>query len=453
MHSVLFAVLAVMSDSSGKPMEPAALIAELGSPRFAQREAAEIALGRLGRAALPALRSVLTSRDPEIRTRATVLMNKIEGTLLVEPTLIDFDFQDVPLADVLTAINQQSGLKLVLNPPIPAVWADRRVSVRTNSPQPFWKAIDTLCAAAQLHYLLGGPNELDGGEAGIALYDGFASSQGRFDDQGPFRIQLASMHYQSEVHLTVDRASGPDLPVSDPTLRTLAVPSTQFFLQMLVGAEPRLMIAPDGPVKVLEAIDDQGQSLVVPSRGEMIRHESGYFGVSSSPLVHVRADLNATHKPGNRLKRFRGLIPLVVSSRKSEPMIVSLIGSTNKTFEHHQTALTVGEFRPSQGDQPAALELSIKVARDASTRSLDWEEDSLGDARTMISPQRLEILDVDGRSIHWFPSSSFNDGERANVTLTFLDVRGPTQPITIRYHEIIRDRIEVPFEFRDLPMP
>ena len=58
---------------------PADLVARLGSPRFAEREAAAESLKRLGRPALPELRKARSASDPEIRLRASKVRDEIES--------------------------------------------------------------------------------------------------------------------------------------------------------------------------------------------------------------------------------------------------------------------------------------------------------------------------------------------------------------------------------------
>ena len=446
----------VLGGSSPEASDPIALTADLGSPRFVRREAAEILLGRLGRVALPALRAALTDKDPEVRTRASVIVRRIEGGLLVEPTMVDLDFDDVPLTDAVATINKQSALKLTTTPEIPALWATRRLSVHSDGSIPFWKAIDVLCEAGQLHYVFGGQSDFEHGDSTFALYEGFASSRGMFHDQGPFRVQLASLHYQSEVHLSTEhpgtRKAGPGGTLPNDPSKAKNLSSKQFFLQLLVGAEPRLSLAPAGPIKLLEAIDGRGRSLLIPTRGEVVHHESGYLGVNPSPLVHLRVDLAYPEESNARLKKIRGTIPLVVSTRRPDPLEISLTDAANKTFTQNNVKVTVGEVRVGVPDQAATIELSIKVGDDQARRA-EGEDNEVAEIRSVASPQQLEVLDADGRMIPWFPSSSFFNGEEAKLTLTLLDRGVPVVPTSIRYHGVIRDQTEVAFEFRDLPMP
>src|SRR5262245_50845387 len=135
--------------------DPIALVAQLGSVRFAQRESAAAALERLGRQALPALRSARDVKDPEIRSRASALITKIEGELLTKPTMVALDYQDQPLAEIVKSIGDQSGVKMVLYPEQIVALQQKRVTLQESAPLPFWKALDRLCETAQLQYNFG----------------------------------------------------------------------------------------------------------------------------------------------------------------------------------------------------------------------------------------------------------------------------------------------------------
>src|SRR5438128_1515695 len=52
-------------------------VEELGAPRFEEREAATDLLWKAGPAAEAALAQAAKSNDPEVRTRATALLNKL----------------------------------------------------------------------------------------------------------------------------------------------------------------------------------------------------------------------------------------------------------------------------------------------------------------------------------------------------------------------------------------
>src|SRR4051812_47966269 len=96
------------STTDGPPTPPPSSewIKQLGSDREDVRAAAETALGRRGRDVLPLLRVATDSRDTAIRSRALALIARIEGTLLLSPTMVALDFQDRPLAEVVATIGR-----------------------------------------------------------------------------------------------------------------------------------------------------------------------------------------------------------------------------------------------------------------------------------------------------------------------------------------------------------
>ena len=175
---MLGATLALAVFAYGVPgsSDPSALVVQHGSPRFELRESAEADLARLGRLALPALRAAKDSKDLEIRLRVTALLARIEVSLLVEPTLVALDFQDVPISQAIRTINEQTGLNLTIGSGGDAAAGERRLNLRTTEPLPFWKAIDALCEAGQLHYLAQAvPSPFGQREGTLPLYDGIES--------------------------------------------------------------------------------------------------------------------------------------------------------------------------------------------------------------------------------------------------------------------------------------
>lgn len=59
---------------AGSIADPEALVVSLGSNSFQDREAASLALRKMGDPALPALRKAASSDDPEVAQRATAIL-------------------------------------------------------------------------------------------------------------------------------------------------------------------------------------------------------------------------------------------------------------------------------------------------------------------------------------------------------------------------------------------
>ena len=191
--------LVAQSSTSGNPQ---ILLEQLGATRYADREAAARALEKLGREAIPVLQNARDSRDMEIRTRAAALLQKIEGSLLTMPTMVWLNFKDAPLADVVQALGQQTGMKVSLFPENLPRWKQERLSLQETQPLPFWKAVDRLCAAASLQY-----DELRGfstrNQPTLVLTDRITRPVHPTSDHGPFRVSLVGLEFQRHVGFAV----------------------------------------------------------------------------------------------------------------------------------------------------------------------------------------------------------------------------------------------------------
>jgi len=117
--------------------DPAGLVHRLGAPKYADREAASRDLEKLGADALPALKAARVSRDAEIRSRAEVLLERIESDLLVRPSLIALDFHDRPVSEIVREIGARGHVALSLQPSATSP-GDRRIDLARPEPVPFW---------------------------------------------------------------------------------------------------------------------------------------------------------------------------------------------------------------------------------------------------------------------------------------------------------------------------
>ena len=84
-----------------------ALVATLGSTKYSERESASKALVEQGRTSLRALSLARKANDPEVQARAEYLLERIERSLLVRPTLVKLLPGEQPIADVLRTIRRR----------------------------------------------------------------------------------------------------------------------------------------------------------------------------------------------------------------------------------------------------------------------------------------------------------------------------------------------------------
>ena len=132
-----------------------ALITQLGSEQFAEREAASRALEKIGAAALPALQAAARSENPEVRSRAAQIIGKMrratDSTSRIAARNVKLDYRDIPLGTAINDLRARTGLHLVLDGnrvsnPL------RKVTCVTDE-VPVWEAVELFCRAAELREL------------------------------------------------------------------------------------------------------------------------------------------------------------------------------------------------------------------------------------------------------------------------------------------------------------
>jgi hypothetical protein len=276
-------------------------------------------------------------------------------------------------------------------------------------------------------------------------------------DHGPFRIRLIGLHYQRDLNLDTRIASGFGIRPGSaraqaPALAGHPAVIEQFYAQIQVLAEPRLTISQGGPLKILEAVDDRGESLVMASSGPgAVQRSAGYFGVTAGSMLQIQAHLLHPKVSGQSIARLRGTIPLVVATRKLSPLVVPLTGATGQSFRNDEVTLAVRDIRTNPDSHQIHIELMI---RPTDPPGNGFGEPSVpGLPLVMHRPeahqQQIEIVDAQGRAIPWYHSSFDAEGSRFTLTLTPHDQATPAK---LRYYGLAYATTEVSIEFFDVPM-
>lgn len=460
--------------------DPQSLVAKLGASRYADREAAAEALRGMGRAALAALREARDDRDPEIQARASALVEEIEVSLMVQPTRVRLDFHDRPIAEVARSLGDQAGVTLNLIPENNPAWNTRRITLVESEPVPFWQALDDLGRLAQVEVSPGVQMTGMGGQGhrqAILNLMSVTTPPGPSDVSGPFRAVVNKLDYHRARVFNHNGAPGfagmviqngavvppvaPRIPPRDHQGRALPGTATESFLiELQLMAEPRMMIAQEGPPQITEAIDEKGHSLTALSQGNQIQHVAAYNGLNpagaTSLQLSLPLDMPAT--PGSSIKRLKVTVPVVVMARKDEPLVVPL-SEKNKTFQNSQGSIQVHEVKKDPNQPFSTIELTVKL-----TESDPQQPFRPGFAAEMImfrnhpgNPQnQVEIVDAQGRPFpQWF---AFNaqpgqDGTRLTLRLMQTNPNALGDPAEIRFYEMARASTEVAFELTDIPMP
>ena len=416
--------------------DPSALVEQLGAPRYADREAAAKSLEALGRAALPALRAARRSADPE--ARASALLGRIETAELVRPTLVRLDFPDRPLGEIVEELERQSGIRLQVAAGGGGPLAGRRITLQAPGPVPFWEAIDRLGRAGSLR------TELRPVPVGEEYPFGVVLEQpgerlAPTSCHGPFRVKLASLSLRRELDL-------------DPPARSrLMVSGAGLTGRLLVSGEPRLILGPAGDVRLEEATDETGRSLLAaedePAEPRLALPDSIIEFTGGPELNLPMAFARPPAPEARRLHRVRGSVPVAVAATVPDPLVVPL--STGQSVAGDELVVTVEGIKPAEEGNRLFLGLRF--------RAQPWSPQALTElaaaSAASLFEQQFQVLDRTGRPAQAAPAHvEADEGElRLHVLVAIPDGAGPPDRLVL--HSLIRTVVEIPFDFADVPLP
>ena len=128
------------------------LIAQLGSHKFVEREAATQALEALGAVALQPLQQAAHDEDAEVRRRACELTRRIEKRMETEQILagrhVRLIYKNMPVVDAVADLKRKTGLNVELGGDRGKL-AGRRVTLDTGDTT-LWQAYEQFCDKAGL---------------------------------------------------------------------------------------------------------------------------------------------------------------------------------------------------------------------------------------------------------------------------------------------------------------
>ncbi len=190
-------------------------------------------------------------------------------------------------------------MKLV--PEINPIWQGKRVTLSDPEPVTFWQALDRLCQAAELRHTVAQGGAVPGLETTVQLYAGGPVANDLIlDESGPFRISVEGIHLHrdrkfgsNDTRARIVRA-GQAIVGESPAGAT----SEQFYLDVQVVAEPRMVVNQSGPLTLEEAVDNQGGDLLPDPTDAATVRTSGYFGFgASTTTLQLQAHLGPFPSP------------------------------------------------------------------------------------------------------------------------------------------------------------
>jgi len=496
--SALFAADVSAANASAERL--AHLVRQLGSARFAEREAATRSLDALGDAAVPALQTAMASNDPETRRRAGELLERIgqRATVakILKPTTISLNFEGTPVADAVRILGNLTGLHIELQQV--ATNSNRKISLKCG-PLPIWEAVEQFCRSADLH-------EWDGFSplAGHSAPPPTANPQGNivFGGGVPAQIvvngRVARSSFRGDNRVVLCDGPGPApashhagavrlraLPVGTPF--PMSVMGDEVLLPLQASAEPRLQWGGILSVRVDKAIDELGnvhaasgviapignssEVIVVPmmNGGMMAQQAPGRLGLGA--LKIARGD-----KAGKSIRELTGELTAQVHITEPLARIEGPLKSGSSASGADGISVKLLDVsEPSPGELKLSVELALPIdvqpigglpgfgGRVAFQGGVVFQQQNRIAAAPALPQGTTEFCGLtleDAKGRRWTAINGYQEsmrigpqGQSSQLNLTF---KAPDADVTAARLVFSGSRptvIAIPFTFRDLALP
>src|SRR6266545_941581 len=473
-------------ESKTAPAQVAALIAQLDSKSYAEREAASRTLTGLGPQALPALRQAQHSDSAEVRRRAgklvQVIERRLEAARLLTPTRLRLVYKDTPIHEAVADLAKRTGLSLRLEGDLTKL-AARKITLDTGE-VPFWDAFFLFCRRAGLNETTAAANRpapRGGGISGSIVVGGGVQPAARDimkprAPEKPLQLVLTDGEPLAPTHLGGSvrfRALS-----ADPALMPARKPGDRM-IELEATAEPSLRWRQVFGVTFEKVVDDQGQvrkgELMPPApkapavqRGVIIINGQVIDPEDDTPTGearHIPLRFEAAPKPARFLKEVKGTVTALVQSAPADLVTVpDVLKAAGKRFEGPQgTSVLVADVtRQDNGtvrmrvDVAAMPEkLSDGSASTVFNQTIIINGRRLGEKEETLSAQNFVLLDAKGKPFRVAAAANTNKRQGAvqQYELTYLPAEGQGPPMWFVYRDRRSAIIEVPFSLKDVPLP
>jgi WD40 repeat protein/tRNA A-37 threonylcarbamoyl transferase component Bud32 len=416
------------------PGEIAAWVRQLDGDQAA--EAAK-ALAEVGPSTRPALLKRWAGADEAVGQTIRTLLRRIDLDEALQPRRVALRLDRVPLPDAVAALTRESGLPLQLEGE-----TDVAVSLRLED-VPAWQALDELTRQAKLSA------SVVGGRVHLRRGEGTAASLLAYP--GPFRLQVGGWSDTRVIKLS---DAFPSFMTNQLTLRlSLADPGSARILAV-------------GMLQVKAAVTDRGESLTaLATPGAMMEPAPAALGLRPRLLALK------TPRQAARTLTIEGILPVEIAVNQQQQLDVALSEVTAGKW----LPLTGGGWlRPllvqsRAGNSSVSFQLATGAALASDPRKFQVEltDETRGNHRGLVyssPPQPLQgvwpgdlMLLSEAGNVPWSGLAWLASGRSSLRTITvnaFLptpEVPGPRS--RLRLITLDRERVELPFAFRDLPLP
>jgi WD40 repeat protein len=408
-------------------------VAQLDTPRA--QEAAQ-RLAAVGPAVLPDLEKAEGDAPVLVRQTIQTVRNRIERDEAIQPRRVSLRLDRVSLRVAAAALARESGLPLTLVGDV-----DTTVSLRLEG-VPAWQAFDELTRQARVSAAFTSGR--------VVLRPGEGTAPELIAYPGPFRLQVGGWLHSRRVKLS-DAFAGS------------ASEQLSLQLSLVEPANPRVVGV--GAAVVKSAVTDQGETLTALATTSLPEPALTTLGVRSRSLM-----MTAPAKPARKVT-IEGALPVEVAVNQRRQLDAPL------------SEVTPGRWLPLSGGgwlrvqslalRPGYAQATFRVTAEAALASdlRRWQFELADEAgRTYrastyptgespgqeVLPGAVMLMSGAGGvpwpGLAWLSSS--RSGLRTLTLNAFFatpDASGPGS--RLRVTSVERERVELPFTFRDLPLP
>jgi hypothetical protein len=325
-----------------------ALVRDLDAVEKSRRDAAERNLIALGTAVLEFLPEPDPRMSAEVRLRVGRARSQLERTLAEsagKASSVSLDADNMPLADILAAVETQTGNKIVdFRPQFGEVVHDTRLKLEFNK-TPFWPAMDEILDSADLSlYNFAGENSL-------ALVNKPANHLPRLDHAnyvGAFRIAGTSVSAERNLRDSGQRVLQVSLEVAwEPRVTPIIV--------TLLGDQ-------------LKAVDDTGQPLKSEAGGRQVEINVP----PGSTAVDLPLQFDLPPRQAQRIAKLSGTLAVVVPGRVESFRFDNLSEAKKSEQRRAGVAVTLEQVRKNQALWEVRVRVSFADAGQALESHRNW---------------------------------------------------------------------------------
>ncbi|MCS7015705.1 MAG: hypothetical protein NZM42_06225 [Gemmatales bacterium] len=426
-----------------------AWIERLAHSDFHVRQEAIHKLRNAGVDAIPILEQALTKhQDVNIQRHLKEILASYQTVPQLLPTRVQLKLDKVTVQEAVQALAKATGYRFEFVPVGDP--ADGQVVYDWNWQNvTFWEALQDLCDRAGISYVEGWYSHdgktvrLESGEA----HPSYTSLS------GPFRVTVVGFSYNRNVSFL----TGPKRWNAGSTIQR----HESLQLNLRVAIEPRYAFVAVHRVNVEEAEDENGVSRAPPRQNDNEPFASFYYGGGRMYQQQVALAL----LPGNlggKLKKLRGTVSaLVIANERPWITVENAYAARGKRLDKGEISFQVDDIK----DDGQMVQVKVQIWRRGGGQRHDG-------AYIHTAHQRIKAYDAQGRELRPAGAMSWsNDQDSAHGTLGFHREQAvaagpavgigrilggkpkPEETIRVVYHEWDIVPVQVPFDFRDVPLP